>query len=824
MKLARHGEIVLVLERAMEAALGILDLLDTSSRDAWYQQLQRERDEQMKMYEGLLTDDEKLMTEAGGEDQQLEILTILKHSFDRDGDLLTQRELDVTSFVYDAIARRANVIAVTSPKWLSTSEYEWSFSEMTPVEDEENCIREAIIWEELNHPNILKIYGACHVGEPGILHEANFISVHPCWKEFLGCARALRYMHDRGFVHCFFSVENLRSSKSEGGDGVLVGFGLVPLNEAFRYGIIYNTWVERQGDDVHPTVASDVLAFGHHIFEYLLYLACDYDEDKTALLAPSMTGRLPYTRPEFLNEDEWNLLQNMCADVATERASMADIITQIEVLAALEASNDDDDGDNSKSKVKSEANTPATVQDTSTYEIQSLGLTLQGTLDELKELCADLPEFGDVNDPVYARLLDVYKQLQKLRTTVPESLVENFSVILLRFYDILDKRAYPSESIVASVCAARTVAGKNFSIHHDIDRLIFTSPLLSNGAVVHRWEPIWKMARDNQSEVLATHLEDPSSFLDQLEESSNREEALALLQFEARNHIGARSAPSVLATQHDVTETTEGGSLPPWFIPPYQVTLDKHAADGSFGAVYYGQWLDTDVVVKQVTTDQLDRANRLQFRHEANLWFGLNHVNLVKLYGACHEGRPFFVCERASEGTIGSYLKGKGRWEIWDSIRDAARGLKHLHDHSIIHGDLKGNNILVCDDGLVKLADFGLSSVANRDGVVTDGLEGALGAFRWKAPECILGARPTFASDIFSLGMCVIEIVTGDFPWGKDMSDAAVKFNVAEKKLIPPRPESFNDTEWDLVARMCKFDPQQRISAGAVVSFVDNMR
>ncbi|RLN67073.1 hypothetical protein BBP00_00001863 [Phytophthora kernoviae] len=707
MKLARHGEVVLVLQRAVEAALGILNLLDTPSRDSWYQHLHHERDEQMKLYEKLLTDDRKLMAETGDEDQQLEILTVLKHSFDQDGDLLTQRELDVTSAVYDSVARRANVIAVTSPKWLSTSEFEWSFSEMTPLDDEEECIRETIIWAELNHPNILKIYGACHVGEHGILHEANFLDVHPYWREFLGCARGLRYMHDRGFVHRFFSRGSLRSSKSEGGDGVLLGFGLVPLSEAIRHGIQYSTWVERQGDDIHPSVASDVLAFGHHIFESLLFWMDGYDDDdddnEAAMLAPSMTGRLPDTRPEFLDEDGWRLLVGMCADNAAERTNMTDVIRQIEVLASQEE------------------------------------------------------------------------------------------------------------------------GGKNFSIHHDIDQLIFASPLLGNGARAHRWEPIWNQARDNQRKILAAHLEDPSSFLDQVEEESNRGEALALLQFEAHNHFGTRSAPSVLATQYNVTEAVEEDSLPAWFIPPYQVNLGNHAADGSFGAVYYGQWLDTDVVVKQVTTDQLDRANRLQFRHEANLWFGLNHVNLVKLYGACHEGRPFFVCEKASEGTIGSFLKGKGRWEIWDSIRDAARGLKHLHEHSIVHGDLKGNNILVCDDGLVKLADFGLSSIANRAGVVTDGIEGALGAFRWKAPECILGARPTFASDIFSFGMCIIEIATGDFPWGKDMSDPVVKFNVAEKKMIPPRPKSFNDTEWELVTRMCKFDPQHRINAGAVVSFVDNM-
>ncbi|EGZ29325.1 hypothetical protein PHYSODRAFT_415727, partial [Phytophthora sojae] len=209
--------------------------------------------------------------------------------------------------------------------------------------------------------------------------------------------------------------------------------------------------------------------------------------------------------------------------------------------------------------------------------------------------------------------------------------------------------------------------------------------------------------------------------------------------------------------------------LPIWFIPVHQIELGRHIASGSFGAVYEGTWLGSKVVVKQVLTDQTDAENRRQFQSEADLRFSLNHDHILKLYGACHEERPFFVCERATRWTL---AKGApGDLEVYSP------GLRHLHDSGIVHGDLKGNNILVCDDG-VKLADFGLSFRPD----TAAASNGALGAYRWKAPECLNGESPTFASDIYSFGVCIVEALTGQVPWGNSMPEQAVRYNVTELK------------------------------------------
>ncbi|RLN51329.1 hypothetical protein BBJ28_00027153, partial [Nothophytophthora sp. Chile5] len=94
--------------------------------------------------------------------------------------------------------------------------------------------------------------------------------------------------------------------------------------------------------------------------------------------------------------------------------------------------------------------------------------------------------------------------------------------------------------------------------------------------------------------------------------------------------------------------------------------------------------------------------------------------------------------------------------------------------------------------------------------------QGALGAFRWKSPECLDGGVATFASDIFSFGMCIVEAVSGALPWGNHIDDIVVKYHVTKGEL-PQRPAVLEDEEWDLVQRMCCSDPKQRLNIVSVV-------
>ncbi|RLN60046.1 hypothetical protein BBJ28_00023081 [Nothophytophthora sp. Chile5] len=655
-KLADTARVVYFLKHATDTALGILNLLGSSDGKSWHQALDREREDRMVCFEALLADDKRMAREMGDKQKQLEVLTLLKHGLERYGDVLYPWELDVMSVVFDAVVRYADVVVAAVPQWFAISETERSRAEASPVDEgEEMCIRDASVLVLLNHPNVRKFYGACHVTKTFVIHEESYSLDNRgvTWSYLLGCAHGLAYVHEQGLVHRGLSVSHLlRSHTSK--KGVLSGMGLVRRQDA-GHGLTEADAVSKRksrspeiSDHTNdPSVSSDILAFGLAIFDLLainheIGVAASPDEsykDKwervdvvRERVRQQPTEQLPATQTDNVKEAEWNLLLGMCAADPAERTSMEDVVYQMGVLAQQE-----NIGHSSATKAPDASST--TVEDVSLYEIQTLGMTLRETLDEADELCSELEAFCDVNRAVYARLAEVYEQFERTRTPLSVSLVESFSLILLRFYIMLEKSTFGGDSIVASTCAAQTVSGKNYSMHHDIDRLIYNSPVLESTSGVHRWRPTWEHARQQQHKSMQMILENPSSVLRQLESDTKRSEAVALLQFSARGSgdISSLGSTTVLAQVDGISAEM----LPQWFIPAHQVELRDHIADGSFGAVYRGEWLGTDVVVKQVLTDQENKENRAQFRQEIDLWFSLNHEHLIKVYGACHEGRPF---------------------------------------------------------------------------------------------------------------------------------------------------------------------------------------
>ncbi|GMF46460.1 unnamed protein product [Phytophthora fragariaefolia] len=158
----------------------------------------------------------------------------------------------------------------------------------------------------------------------------------------------------------------------------------------------------------------------------------------------------------------------------------------------------------------------------------------------------------------------------------------------------------------------------------------------------------------------------------------------------------------------------------------------------------------------------------------------------------------------------------------------ATHDVQYLHARGVVHGDLKGNNIVVGSDMKAKLTDFGLSSSSE-----SEGSSPISGAWHWAAPECLIDketeqarARPTFEFDVYSLGMCVLEAMrvfeaarSGKpsrvcLPWGI-LANPVVKYHASHGKL-PRIPECTAD-QWELVRRMCSWNPKERIKISTVV-------
>ncbi|EGZ20822.1 hypothetical protein PHYSODRAFT_462233, partial [Phytophthora sojae] len=163
------------------------------------------------------------------------------------------------------------------------------------------------------------------------------------------------------------------------------------------------------------------------------------------------------------------------------------------------------------------------------------------------------------------------------------------------------------------------------------------------------------------------------------------------------------------------------------------------------------------------------------FGDEVRLWQRLRHPNVIKMYGACvaAPNLQFFVCEYASHGSLLEYVTSPGvdKRTMWKYLYEVALGLEYLHERGIVHGDLRCCNVLIASDGKAKLSNFGLSASTSRSSEVS---AGAVGPLRWQAPEVLEGRTPSFESDVYSLGMCVLEATTGKEPWSQH-NDSMVK-------------------------------------------------
>ncbi|EGZ29096.1 hypothetical protein PHYSODRAFT_459580, partial [Phytophthora sojae] len=175
-------------------------------------------------------------------------------------------------------------------------------------------------------------------------------------------------------------------------------------------------------------------------------------------------------------------------------------------------------------------------------------------------------------------------------------------------------------------------------------------------------------------------------------------------------------------------------------------------------------------------------------------WYPLRHPNVLPLYGACHISTPRLLL-----------------------FLDAAHGLAYLHSRAvpIVHANLKCSNLLVMADGTGVVSDFEYAFARASSNMSAQEQSSSM---RWKAPECLefgnaavkSGANARVESDVYSLGMCVYEALTGHEPF-HELNDVDFLVAVENDKKMPPRPDGVcSDDEWSLIQAMCAHKFQDR--------------
>ena len=149
------------------------------------------------------------------------------------------------------------------------------------------------------------------------------------------------------------------------------------------------------------------------------------------------------------------------------------------------------------------------------------------------------------------------------------------------------------------------------------------------------------------------------------------------------------------------------------------------------------------------------------------------------------------------------------------SERTAARytrqillGMHYLHENGIAHRDVKGANVLVAEDGTMKLADFGASKRLGHDSVVS----GLKGTPHWMAPEIIKGQQTAQGwknADVWSIGCTVVEMLTGKMPWPMYPNPVAAMYHIANGER-PPVDKQLSEMASDFINKCCTNDPAAR--------------
>jgi serine/threonine-protein kinase len=214
--------------------------------------------------------------------------------------------------------------------------------------------------------------------------------------------------------------------------------------------------------------------------------------------------------------------------------------------------------------------------------------------------------------------------------------------------------------------------------------------------------------------------------------------------------------------------------------------LDAQVGAGGMSTVYraFDTVLERQVAIKLMHREIAGDSDQLErFRREARAVAQLNHPHVVGVIDAGEEGdaggftTPYIVFEYVEGETLKDRIRRNGRLPVSEAVAyaiEVARALGAAHERQIVHRDVKPQNVLVDEEGSAKVTDFGIARSLDQTGLTADGR--VLGTTDYVSPEQALGHPVSGPSDLYSLGIVLFEMLTGDVPFhGENQVAVAMK-------------------------------------------------
>ncbi|XP_035511900.1 LOW QUALITY PROTEIN: tyrosine-protein kinase Srms-like [Morone saxatilis] len=265
--------------------------------------------------------------------------------------------------------------------------------------------------------------------------------------------------------------------------------------------------------------------------------------------------------------------------------------------------------------------------------------------------------------------------------------------------------------------------------------------------------------------------------------------------------------------------------MEPWERPREEFRLHKKLGEGHFGEVWEALWTTENRKVAIKTLKQED-TKQDEFVKEVQALKSLHHPKLIQLLAMCSRGEPvYIVTELMSKGSLKSYL-ASAEGQVLTSAHliymgsQIAEGMAYLEDRNIVHRDLAARNILVGDDLVCKVADFGLARII-KDSVYTASRSTKI-PVRWTAPEAAIYQRFSVKSDVWSFGVLLYEMMSrGKMPYeGKSNKEVLDLLSSGFRLPCPTRcPQNIYRIMMDCWAA----EPSKRPSFHALHSQLDTI-
>ncbi|WOL00195.1 serine/threonine-protein kinase STY46-like [Canna indica] len=261
-----------------------------------------------------------------------------------------------------------------------------------------------------------------------------------------------------------------------------------------------------------------------------------------------------------------------------------------------------------------------------------------------------------------------------------------------------------------------------------------------------------------------------------------------------------------------------------WELNSRLLEFGEKVASGSFGDLYRGTYCSQDVAIKVLNPERVHVDLQREFAQEVFIMRKIRHKNVVQFIGACTKPPSLcIVTEFMSKGSAYDFLhKRRHTFKLPALVRaatDISKGMNYLHNNNIIHRDLKSSNLLMDENEVVKVADFGVARVKSQTGGV---MTAETGTYRWMAPEVIEHRPYDHKADVFSFGLVLWELLTSKLPY-EGLTPLQAALGVVQKKLRPKIPEETHPSLAELIKKCWQQNPAQRPDFSLILQILESI-